>query len=193
MRINSRIQQEEVHALIAINLAITLTDLALGTLQDATRRFSAGSDIGLARVFASITVQKGKQAGWYRMQQGKIPSKKPFPTTSDLSFAFSFVQAFTVRNSCPTVRSIRLKTYHPLTILTPPASKTPSILVGWKPNPAIKEPEMLWMTYINQLNLPVVVSLLVVALNEMAGYCKGELSVYGELDERAYHGGCCGG
>ncbi|RMJ26982.1 sexual development protein [Aspergillus sp. HF37] len=101
------------------------------------------------------------------MQQDKVPSETPFPTTSDLSFAFSLAQMFTVRNSCPSARSIRLTTYHLLMILTPPANRTQNILVGWKPNPAIQEPEM-WMTYINQLNLPVVVPLRVVALNKMA-------------------------
>jgi hypothetical protein len=195
MRINSHIQQEEHHAFgannalqqanlrpikpckytfpvstykDAINLAMTLTDLPLGTLQDAIQRFATGSDIGLVRVFASIIGQKGKQAGWYRVQQGKIASETPSPTTNDLSFAFSVARMFTVRNSCPSVRSIRLNTYYPLTILTPPVNRTQNILVGWKPNPAIKEPEMLWMTYINQLNVPVVVPLRAVALNEMA-------------------------
>lgn len=151
----------------AINFAITLTDLTLGTLQDAVQRFAAGNETNLVGILASIIGQKGKEAAWYRIQQGKIPSELPFLTTSDISFALSFLQTFTFPDSCPSLRNIQLQTYSPLNILNQPANRTQNISVAWRPNPIIKKLERLWMIYINQMNPPIVVPLRMVSMNEM--------------------------
>ncbi|RJE22891.1 sexual development protein [Aspergillus sclerotialis] len=143
----------------AISLAATFTDLVLGTLQDAVERFALGSDSSLARLITAVVGQEGEQEGWYRTQQRRIPSQLPFLTTSDLNFAFTAVQSFIIPGSCPNIRDIPLKTFQPLTILTPPTTKTQNITVSWKPDPTIKEPEKLSLTYINQQNLPVSVPL----------------------------------
>lgn len=148
----------------AINLASTITDLVLGTLQDAVERFTLGNDAGLARLVTAVVGQEGEQDGWYRSQQRKIPSQLPFLTTSDLSFAFTAVQSFTVPGSCPNIRDIPLKTHQPLFVLTQPIAKTQNISIAWTPDPTIKEPEKLWLTYINQQNLPIVVPLRIVSM-----------------------------
>ena len=143
----------------AIGLAATFTDLVLGTLQDAVERFALGSDASLARLITAVVGQEGEQEGWYRTQQRRIPSQLPFLTTSDLNLALTAVQSFTIPGSCPNIRDIPLKTFQPLTILTPPTAKTQNITVSWKPDPTIKEPEKLSLTYINQQNVPVSVPL----------------------------------
>lgn len=145
----------------AIVLASTFTDLVLGTLQDVVEIFARGGDAGLARLIASVIGQEGEQQGWYRLRQGKIPSELPFLTTSDLSFAFTAVQGFTVPGSCPNIHLIELQTFHPLTIVTPPGPRTQTITVSWTALPD-HAPE-LSIAYINQLNLPIVEPLHIVS------------------------------
>ena len=151
----------------AIALAATFTDLVLGTLQDAVERFALGSDAALARVITSVVGQEGEQEGWYRTQQGQIPSQLPFLTTSDLNFAFTAIQSFTVPGSCPSLREIPLKTFQPLNILTPPTTKAQTIKVSWKHDPTIKKKEKLSLTYINQQNLPITVPLKIKSMDHV--------------------------
>lgn len=151
----------------AISLAAEFTDLVLGALQDAIERFGAGNDRVLARLIAAVVGQEGEQDGWYRIQQGKVPSQLPFLTTSDLSFAFTAIQSFTIPGSCPNIGDIPLKTFLPLFILTPPIAKTQNISVAWMPDPTIQGLEKLWLTYINQHNLPIVVPLQIVSIADI--------------------------
>lgn len=153
----------------AIVLASTFTDLVLGTLQDAVEIFAVGGDSGLARLIASVIGQEGEQQGWYRVLQGKIPSELPFLTTSDLSFAFTAIQSFTVPGSCPNQHVIELQTFQPLTILTPPGPRTQEITVSWTVTEGHNEKRGgdhgLYMTYINQQNLPIVEELRILSRN----------------------------
>ena len=114
-----------------------------------------GDDFSLARQIASVIGQEGEQLGWYRVLQNKIPSQLPFLTTSDLDFAFTLVQQFTVPKSCPDLEEIPLQTFEQLNILTPPGRQTQIIRVSWRAHPRGR-PGQLWMTYINQQNLPIV-------------------------------------
>ncbi|KAL1848597.1 hypothetical protein Plec18167_002222 [Paecilomyces lecythidis] len=157
----------------AIALAGTFTAVVLGTLQDAVDNFAKGGDNDVARQIASVIGNEGEQEGWYRLLQKKIPNELPFLTTSVLDFAFTAVQGFTVPGTCPNINEIPLKTFKPLTILTPPGPKTQEITVALN----LKEVETLeaelygpsddnkpgeerwWITYINQLNKPIVESL----------------------------------
>lgn len=154
----------------AIVFITKVTDLVLGTLQDAVRLFAEGGDIGLAHLIASVIGQEGEQNGWYRMQQGKIPSELPFLTASTLSFAFTAIQGVTVPGTCPNKDTIPLRTYEQLEILTPPGPRTQNITVAFDRD-ALQDDEHdgdkhdkdeddgLWMTYINQQNIPIVVPL----------------------------------
>lgn len=139
----------------AIALAATFTDLALGTLQDVVERFAIGRDFDLAREISSVIGQEGEQQGWFRVWQGKIPSELPFLTTSDLNFAFTAIQNFVVTGSCPNIEEIPLRTFEPLHVETLPGPKTQNLTFMFA------EPgnETLWMTYINQQNLPIVEAL----------------------------------
>ena len=114
-----------------------------------------GNDFVLARQISSVIGQEGEQLGWYRTLQNKIPSQLPFLTTSDLDFAFTLVQQFTVPKSCPDLEEIPLQTFEQLNILTPPGPQTQIIRVSWRAHPRGR-PGQLWMTYINQQNLPIV-------------------------------------
>ncbi|KAJ5091979.1 hypothetical protein NUU61_006849 [Penicillium alfredii] len=145
----------------AIVLASTFTDLVLGTLQDVVERFAIGRDFDLAREIASVIGQEGEQQGWYRVMQGKIPSELPFLTTSDLNFAFTAIQSFTVPGSCPSLDEIPLRTFEPLNITAPPGPHTQNIRFSFG-DPNHEADHQLWLTYINQLNLPIVEPLRVV-------------------------------
>src|SRR3569833_3692782 len=122
-----RKQQEELHALNAINVlnhfgvlapqpcryqfpttsvfdavsfAEALTALVLGTLQDVSQAAAKNGDEGEERAVASVIGQEGEQEGFYRVALGKKPSEKPFLTTNVGPFLFSFLQQFVVKASC---------------------------------------------------------------------------------------------
>lgn len=118
-------------------------------------RFALGRDVDLAREIAAIIGQEGEQEGWFRTLQGKIPSELPFLTTSDLSFDFTEVQNFVIPGSCPNIAEIPLRTYEPLRVMTPPGPKSQNVTFSFL-DPGNHTEHQLWMTYINQLNLPVV-------------------------------------
>ncbi|KAJ9203722.1 hypothetical protein DTO164E3_22 [Paecilomyces variotii] len=157
----------------AIVLAATFTAVVLGTLQDAVDNFAKGGDNGVAREIASVIGNEGEQEGWYRLLQKKIPNELPFLTTSVLDFAFTAVQGFTIPGTCPNIDEIPLKTFEPLTIVTPPGPKTQEITVAFNAEDveSLKaeidgdddddkdDGEHWWITYINQLNKPIVESL----------------------------------
>ncbi|KAJ5939772.1 hypothetical protein N7466_002906 [Penicillium verhagenii] len=139
----------------AIALAATFTDVVLGTLQDAVERFALGQDADLAREIASVIGNEGEQQGWFRVMQALVPSELPFLTTSDLNFAFTAVQGFTVPGSCPDLGEIPLRTFEALQVLTPPTAASQNITFKFedKDNEA---DHLLWVAYINQLNVPIV-------------------------------------
>ncbi|KAJ5379108.1 hypothetical protein N7509_012227 [Penicillium cosmopolitanum] len=138
----------------ALGLASKFTDVVLGTLQDTIERFALGHDFDLAREIASVVANEGEQQGWFRMQQGKIPSELPFLTTGDLNFAFTAIQSFTYPGSCPNINEIPLRTFESLEIVTPPSAKSQNLTFSFQDNS--NETNQLWMTYINQQNLPIV-------------------------------------
>jgi len=142
----------------AVVLASTFTDLVLGTLQEVVERFAMGQNFNLARQISSVIGQEGEQQGLYRVLQDKIPSELPFLTTSDLNFAFTAIQSFVVPGSCPNIQEIPLRTFEPLEITTPPGPQTQNITVRFV-DPHFKVGNQLWITYINQQNLPIVESL----------------------------------
>ncbi|KAJ5121282.1 uncharacterized protein N7515_009243 [Penicillium bovifimosum] len=145
----------------AILLASTFTDVVLGTLQDVVERFAMNGDFGLSREVSSIVGQEGEQQGWFRIMQGKVPSELPFLTTSDLNFAFTAIQSFVVPGTCPNIDSIPLKTFQPLDIITTPTARTANISFAFAHSHHTNDTR-LWMTYINQQNLPIVEPLQVV-------------------------------
>lgn len=146
----------------AIALAATFTDVVLGTLQDAVERFAIGQDVDLAREIASVIGNEGEQQGWFRVMQARMPSELPFLTTSDLNFAFTAVQGFTVPGSCPNIEKIPLRTFENLQILTTPKAESQNLTFAFEDKDNEAE-HMLWMTYVNQLNLPVVEPLHIVS------------------------------
>lgn len=146
----------------AIALAATFTDLVLGTLQDVVERFALGRDVDLAREIASVIGQEGEQEGWFRVIQGKVPSELPFLTTSDLNFAFTAIQGFVVPGTCPNILEIPLRTFEPLDVVTPPGPRTQNLTFSFADS-RNETGHQLWMTYINQQNLPIVEPLHVVS------------------------------
>lgn len=146
-------------------LASTFTDVVLGTLQDVVERFAIGGDFALTREVSSIIGQEGEQQGWFRIMQGKVPSELPFLTTSDLNFAFTAIQSFTVPGTCPNINSIPLETFEPLNIITAPTAKTDHIKVSFYDRKDVEE-STLWIVYINQQNLPIVEPLTVLSNEE---------------------------
>ena len=119
----------------------------------------------LAREISSVIGQEGEQQGWYRVWQGKIPSALPFLTTSDLNFAFTAIQEFVVPGSCPNIDEIPLRTLEPLQIPTPPGPQTQNLTFVFDDPYNKTERHALWMTYINQQNLPIVEPLDLVSRN----------------------------
>jgi len=147
----------------AINLASTFTDVVLGTLQDVQTTFGADGDVGLIRGVGSVIGQEGEQNGFYRQLLGKTPSALPFLTTSTREFAFSALQGFVVKGSCPNLSDIDLQIFDALNVVTPADKIVPGIeqlTFSFEP----KNPQPSWnadysglsLVYINQQNLPVV-------------------------------------
>ncbi|KAJ5355914.1 hypothetical protein N7517_010523 [Penicillium concentricum] len=139
----------------AIMLATTFTDVVLGTLQDVVERFAIGGDIGLSRTISSVIGQEGEQQGWFRVMQGKVPSELPFLTTRDLNFAFTAIQSFVVPGTCPNIDTIPLKTFPPINVIEGPTAETGQIKVSFDDSDETDE-DALWVTYINQQNMPIV-------------------------------------
>jgi hypothetical protein len=148
----------------AIALAATFTDVVLGTLQDVVERFALGRDVDLAREIASVIGQEGEQQGWFRVLQGKIPSELPFLTTSDLNFAFTAIQGFVVPGTCPNIDEIPLRTFEGLEILSTPGPRSQNITIQFE-DPDHEAEHSLWLTYINQQNLPIVEPLHIISRN----------------------------
>ncbi|PWY79308.1 putative sexual development protein [Aspergillus heteromorphus CBS 117.55] len=142
----------------AIALAATFTDVVLGTLQDVIVRFAAANDVDLTRIIAATIGNEGEQQGWFRLLQDKIPSESPTLTTSDVNFAFTAIQSFVIPGTCPNIELINLKTFPALNIVTPPEAKTQEILVSFsvsKEEAQSLADGKLWLTYVNQLNVPI--------------------------------------
>ncbi|KAI2790035.1 hypothetical protein POX_d05539 [Penicillium oxalicum] len=157
----------------AITLATTFTDVVLGTLQDVVERFALGRDFDLAREISSIIGQEGEQQGWFRTLLGKRPSELPFLTTGNLNFAFTAIQGFVVPGSCPNIAEIPLRTYEELKVLSTPAPQNQILTFQFNdPDHEAKNP--LWLTYINQQNLPIVQPLRVMSRDAGTKVVKAE-------------------
>lgn len=86
----------------AFALAESFTMLVVGTLQDVSQTLAQNGDNGVVRAIASVIGQEGEQGGFYRTLLGRVPSEKPFLTTSVGAFAFSYIyNTFVVSGSCP--------------------------------------------------------------------------------------------
>lgn len=94
--------------------------------------------------------------------QARIPSELPFLTTSDLNFAFTAVQSFTVPGSCPNLHKIPLRTFENLEVLTKPKAESQNLTFAFEDKDNEAEHD-LWVTYVNQLNVPIVEPLHVVS------------------------------
>ncbi|BCS20240.1 putative sexual development protein (LsdA) [Aspergillus puulaauensis] len=147
----------------AIELATTFTSHSIATLQDISERFAASGDAALVRVATSIVGNKGSQHGWLRVFQDKYPSELPTMTTSDVNLAFTWAQSFALPGSCPNIRDIKLRTFLPLEIVTRPEARTHKIRISWTHGPDDKKDDLLWLAYTNQLNVPIVVPVQVIA------------------------------
>lgn len=88
------------------------------------------------------------------MQQGKIPSELPFLTTGDLNFAFTAIQSFTYPGSCPNINEIPLRTFEALEVVTTPTASSQNLTFSFQDH--TNDTSQLYMTYINQQNLPIV-------------------------------------
>ncbi|KAH6880364.1 hypothetical protein B0T10DRAFT_463924 [Thelonectria olida] len=86
----------------AFALAESFTMLVVGTLQDVSQTLAQNGDNGVVRAIASVIGQEGEQGGFYRTLLGRVPSEKPFLTTSVGAFAYSYIyNTFVVPGSCP--------------------------------------------------------------------------------------------
>ncbi|KAL2840782.1 hypothetical protein BJY01DRAFT_257263 [Aspergillus pseudoustus] len=154
----------------AIVLAATFTSHLIGTLQDITERFAANNDNAMTGLIAATIANKGAQSGWFRVFLDKYPSEVPTLTASDVNFGFTYAQSFVVPGSCPNINEIKLKTFSPLDIVTRPEPRTHKIKISWTHVHDDKKEELLWLAYVNQLNVPNVVPLQIVS-------CDGRKSV----------------
>lgn len=102
----------------AIDLAATITDVVLGTLQDVNDIFAQNTENGPVRLISSVIGNEGEQEGLFRVVQKKTTPVQPFLTTGTRDFAFSAIQDFVVPNSCPNIKNIPLKTFKSLNVVT---------------------------------------------------------------------------
>lgn len=155
----------------AIGLAISFTDVVMGTLGAGQVAVATNGDIGLVGRIASTIGQEGEQTGGFRALMGKTPSELPFLTASNPVFAFSVLnQAFV--SQCPnsnytpgqaasagSVQGINIPILHALA--ASPANPEPraqsiTYTVNLSESEA-QEYANFAMTYINQQNVPVTV------------------------------------
>ncbi|KAB5513278.1 hypothetical protein GE09DRAFT_1046995 [Coniochaeta sp. 2T2.1] len=102
----------------AIALIQTVTSFVMGTLQDAEQLMAKNGDDGPVRSIASVIGQEGEQNGYFRTLLGRVPSEKPFMTTSLAAYAWSALQGFTVPGTCPfPLTNIALPIFKPLSVL----------------------------------------------------------------------------
>jgi len=166
----------------AIAFASTFTDIVLGTLPDIQTIFGDNGDNGLIRGVGAVIGQEGEQNGFYRELLGKIPNALPFLTGSAVDFAFNAInQGAVVPGSCDASLDLLL---HPaagtplvefgvLTLLTDPKDitsatdseiqfsfQTESSSTHNGPPSSYAQHESLFLTYINQQNVPFSVPLL---------------------------------
>lgn len=127
----------------------------MGTLQDVIQFFADNDDGPLTRGIAAAIGMEGEQMGWFRILQNRLPNELPFLTTSVRDFAFTAVNSLTVPGSCPDLNLIKLNTLEPLTLGSTPQARTEEIWFEVEGNAG----EALFMTYINQQNVPVTVPL----------------------------------
>lgn len=173
----------------SISLASTFTDVVLGTLPDIQTLFANANDNALIRGVGSVIGQEGEQNGFYRDILGKNPSALPFLTASARDFAFSaIVQNFVVPGSCSSSLDILqrggLTIFDLLTVVNPPTTpmnqkvmfrlktfsqkmefsgEAAADFVSSHENsttpPQHQQQDNLFLTYINQLNAPISVSI----------------------------------
>ncbi|OHE94383.1 late sexual development protein [Colletotrichum orchidophilum] len=102
----------------AVALAETFTSVVLGTLQDANQLLAKNGDAGPVRAISAVIGQEGEQNGFYRSILSRPPSSQPFLTTSIAPFAFSALQSFVVKDSCPfKMNQINIPTFAPLNVM----------------------------------------------------------------------------
>lgn len=85
-----------------MHLAVTLTDLVLGTLQDVIEVFARNGNHTITRTIAAVIGEEAEQEAWYRLLQRKklLPVEGPFSTISSRELAFSALQQFVVPGTC---------------------------------------------------------------------------------------------
>ena len=165
----------------AIALASTFTDVVLSTLPDIQTLFAGDVDsVGLIRGVGSVIGQEGEQNGFYRQILHKNPSQLPFLTAGARDFAFNAIlQSFVVPDSCPSLGLLEqpqegtgLTELFVLNVLTPAQVFGLEDITAKFSIQTIKPAHSvqaqvesyqsyadggLFMTYINQQNVPVSV------------------------------------
>ncbi|KAH8806145.1 hypothetical protein F5884DRAFT_680000 [Xylogone sp. PMI_703] len=105
----------------AIAVAESFTLLVIGALQDTAQTLADNGDNGVERILGSAIGQEGEQGGFYRLLLGRVPSEKPFLTTSVASFTFSHLyNNFVIPGSCPfNIADINITIFAPLWVADP--------------------------------------------------------------------------
>lgn len=85
----------------AISLAETFTAIVLGALQGANVLFAKDGSLVPIQVVSSVIGQEGEQNGYYRVFAKQVPSESPFLTYVPAPYAWSALQMFIVKGSCP--------------------------------------------------------------------------------------------
>lgn len=164
----------------AIGLTATFTDVVLGTLPDIQTILSqATPDSGLIRAVGSVIGQEGEQNGFYRNILGKNPAALPFLTASSIDFAFSAInQNFVVPGSCPSLDLLEptLKIFDLLSLVTPgeeiTSSQDSTLEYTFQTTNSTSPPsqnyaqESLYLTYVNQQNVPFSVPIQITGLED---------------------------
>ncbi|KAK5108083.1 hypothetical protein LTR62_008800 [Meristemomyces frigidus] len=181
----------------AIAFASQFTDLVLSTLPDIQTIFGTDGDIGLIRGVGAVIGQEGEQDGFYRDLIGKPPAQLPFLTQGARDFALSaIVQGVAVPGSCPSLDLLTnpdqrsatkgatpLKVFDVLTVVTPASDFTLAhdITASFKavtaqttgPNTQTLSTEQssadLYITYLNQVNVPLSVPVSNLAIDAASG------------------------
>lgn len=141
----------------AIDLAATVTDLVVGTLQDVADIFAQNTENGAVRLLSSVIGDESQQEGLFRIVQKKATPAQPFVTTSTRNFVFTALQGFIVPGSCLAVEKIALQTFNPLNVLTPDIKpKTQELEFSFSLEGVDVDVDSLSLVLVNALNKPIV-------------------------------------
>jgi hypothetical protein len=142
----------------AMLLLVNITGVVMASLEDVAAKMAKNGDIALIKNMMAIESDESGQQGWLRTKFSPgilFGQDNPFMTASAIEYAYSFLKQHLIVD-CPAELDVNVQVYEPLNLVTPYIAPVDQTLDF---NIKADSVEGLWVTYINQLNVPSVVKI----------------------------------